>query len=359
MNICSLRNQELNNFIKLYIIVTAILLYITPFTQPEANILYSNGLFITDIVAKSFDAIFHIHWFIRLPFYLISLLNILLIKKVASIYIKDNTYVNLAVFLYLITPGVFVSFILVNYATIAIFLSLTFIYSYYNKSLLLEIMVFVLLIFTNTASWVFYLAIAIFAYTKKDKRLTALSVMFLIIAIIVGAYPIDGVPKGHFMQVLGIYGATLSPFYFLAFIYAIYRLGISGQRSLLWYITTTFFILSLLLSIRQKIRVTDFTPFIVIASILVVIVYKNSISIRLKVFHKNYKRVCQIVVAVLLLETSIAALSYPLYLVFKDNFTIIDTSMYKIAEHSNIKCLKTINKRDKKLYYYYGIKECR
>jgi len=362
MSLCSIKRRELNIFLIFYIAITAILVYITPFTQTEADILYSNNLYITDSIAKLFNNISHQHWFIRLPFFILSIVNIIFFIKISEIYIKDNIYRNLAIFIFLITPGVFVSFIIVNYATVAIFLLLFFIYSYHNKILIAEILILVLLFFTNIASWVFYLAISIYTYNKKDWKIFIFSTIFLLISLFIGVYPINGVPKGHFIQVLGIYGATLSPFYFLAIVYAVYRLGIDKNRTLLWYIVVTFFTISLLLSIRQKIRITDFTPFIVVSAILVVVVYQNSISIRLKEFQKSYKRVCVIVLTVLLLETSMALFSYPLYLLLEDKFTIIDTSMYKIAKiakNSNIKCLKTINRRDKALYKYYGIKECK
>ena len=358
MRLCAPSSKSLNIFISAYIALIAILLFTTPLTQSEANILYLQNYNLSSAIAKFFYSLSYKHWFIRVPFFILSIINIKLIKEIAYIYIKDEKYANLAILIYLITPGVFVSSILINYATVAIFLTLIFIYGYHKSNKLLQIFSLVLLLFTGIANFVFYIAIALYSYKKRDWTIFYISLILLIIAIATQTYPINGVPKGHLSQVLGIYAVTLSPFYFFAVVYAIYRIALDKKESLLWYIVTTFFVVSILLSFRQKIRVTDFTPFVVIASILVVSVYKNSISIRLKIFQKNYKRVCFIIVSVLLLETSLVAFSYPLYMLFGDKFKLIDTSIYKISQKTNIKCKKEIKKRDINLYRYYGIKKC-
>ena len=358
MNLCTISNKSIKLFTILYIVIVAILVCVTPFTQPEANILYSKSSNISTFVAQYFNNIFHNSCFIRLPFFTISLLNIFLFKEVIKIYIDNNIYANLALFIFLITPGLFVSSILVNYASFAIFITLLFIYSYYKKYRLLQVTSIVLLLFTNIASFVFYIAIAIFTYRKKDWFLFFISIVLLILSAIIDSYPIHGVPRGHLLQVLAVYGVTLSPFYFFAVVYAIYRLAIDRKKTLLWYIVTSFFISSLILSFRQLIKITDFTPFVVISSILVVMVYQNSISVRLKIFQTSYKRVCSSILIVLLLETSIIAFNYPLYLLLGQNFKIMDTSIYTIAKISNNKCINSINSRDKALYKYYGIKKC-
>jgi len=46
--------------------------------------------------------------------------------------------------------------------------------------------------------------------------------------------------------------------------------------------------ISIALSIRQKIVVTDFTPFIVVSAPLVIMVFKKSVSIRLPIFRRKY-----------------------------------------------------------------------
>jgi hypothetical protein len=358
MSLCSFDKNRLNLFVIFYIAVIFILLYTTPFTLPEANILYSNKSSLTNYLATFFDNLNHNYIYIRASFFIISLINIYLFYKVSNLYIKDDKFSSLATFIYLITPGVFVSNILVNYATIPIFLALSFIYSYTLNQRVIPILVLVLLLFTNIASFVFYLAIVLYSYRKKDWILFIVAISLLILSSAIETYPIDGIPKGHLLQVLGVYGATLSPFYFLAILYAVYRVAINKQKSLLWYIVSSFIIVSLILSIRQKIKVTDFTPFVVIGSILVILVYKDVISIRLKIFQKRYKIVCMTVVSVLLLETSLVVLNYPLYKLFGSRYHIIDTSMYKIAEDARKKCTKNRHKRYKNLYKYYSLEVC-
>jgi len=356
---CQPNTKALLIFATLYFTVAAVLIIITPFSQPEANLLYSKNSYISIYMANFFEMFYHKEWFIRLPFFIISFLNFVLLKRVANYYIQDKTFANLATILFLITPGVFVSVIIANYATVAIFLTLLFIYFDIYQNRFAQIVVMVLLFFTNTANFVFYIAITIYFYKKNNFKFMGIALVLLLFSIIMQNYPIDGIPRGHFGQLLGIFGAILSPFYFFALIYAIYRLAKDGQKSLLWYIVALFVAVAMLLSIRQKIKITDFTPFIVIGSILVVMVFKNSLLIRLKRFRGAYYKVCYAVIAVMFLQSGTIAMHYPLYRLFGNRFDFLKTSIYQISKNRNKKCLKKIGLRDKNLYKFYGVTKCK
>jgi len=264
--------------------------------------------------------------------------------------------------IYILIPGVFVSTIVINWATIPIFLSLLFVVATIKENKLVQAIALVLLFFTHTALFVFYIAIFLYSYKRKIIWLMILSLILFILSTYFQKYDLGGVPKGHLLQLLGIYAVTLSPFFFIALVYSLYRVGKDKQADILWYISTTAFIVSLLLSIRQKILVIDFTPFIVIATPLSVKVFKNSLAIRLKEFRSKYYLLCKIVIFVLLLETLVVALNYPIYRYFSKKIYFIDTSIYKISDivkNGSKKCVKNINNHNKNLYLFYNIKECK
>ena len=364
MQWCKLSNKAFIGFFIIYSAISLWLIYITPFTNTEADILYSNSFSLTSYITKTLYSLTNSVFFIRLIFFITSTISLFLMFKITNRYL-DKEYRNLALFIYLITPGVFVSFLIVNYATFAIFLTLLFIYSYQKGLKALSFLALVLLFFSHTGSFVVYIASALYAYKIKDISLLLISIVLLTFSSIYANYPIDGIPKGHLVQLFGIYAAIFSPLYFLAVVYTIYRFIKEKKYDLLWYIVATSFIVSLILSIRQKIQITDFAPYIVIVAPLVVYVFKNSLSIRLKPFRKNYYIVCITIISVLLLETLITALEYPLFKYFNNNLLLIDKSIYEVPKNvaklknKNISCIKRAKNRDLNLYRFYNIKLCK
>ncbi len=364
MRECNFSTKFINFFIFIYILITLILLYFTPFTHSEANILFSTDFTIEHFITNNIYKFFKEYFVLRLPFFIISIASLLLYKEILKSYFKYDKYYNLSILFFLLTPGIFLSFILVNYATIPIFLTLFLIYSYKKDKIFFIILALVLLFFTHSAQFVVYIALILYAYREKKWFIVLISIILILFASVSKTYPIDGIPKGHLIQLFGIYAAIFSPLLFLASIFAIYKVATSRKKDLLWYISTTAFTLSIILSIRQKIKITDFSPYFVIITPLVVSVYKNSIEIRLKDFRKGYYLICKIVLIVLLLETSTIAMHYVLYKVDPSSKFILDKSIYKIPNEVNLlkkngkKCKYNISNKEKALYKYYNISKC-
>ena len=301
----------------------------------------------------------------RLPFFILSIFSLFIYMHILEKYFKkDDIYYNLALLIYILIPGITLSFVLINYATIPIFLTLLIIYANDRENNLLLVIASVLLLFTHSAQFVVYLALAIYGYNKKKWWMVLLGVAFLLLASIVSTYDIDGIPKGHLMQLVGIYAAIFSPILFLVVVYSIYRTAIKGKRDLLWYIVFSAFAISILLSIRQAIKITDFAPFVVISIPLVVAAFKDSLAIRLREYRQFYYYICNIVLIVLLLETSMIFLHYPLYKFTPFKELLLDSSLYEIPKKvKELKakgkvCKDEINSHNITLYKYYGIKKC-
>ena len=366
MTECNFSNRFRNIFLSLYALLIAILLFLSPFSQTEANILYSQNMTIETLIVKEIYNYLQTDWGMRLPFFILSLFSLSIYMRVIEEYFKrDSIYYNLAIIIYLLIPGVTLSFILVNYATVPIFLTLLIVYANIKGNRVLLIAASVLLLFTHSAQFVVYLALALYGYKKKEWWLLLLGIGFILLASVIATYDIDGVPKGHLTQIIGIYAAIFSPILFLVVVYAIYRRAIKKSRDLLWYIVATAFVVSLLLSIRQAIKITDFAPFVVLSAPLVVAIFRDSLAIRLPEFRKFYYLICKSVLIVLLLETSIIFLHYPLYRYTQFKEILLDSSIYEIPKiveelKSNGKvCKDEINSHDLTLYRYYGVSKCR
>ena len=363
---CNFSNKFRNIFLFLYVALIATLLFLTPFSQTEANILYSQNITIESFIVQKIYKYFHTYWSMRLPFFILSLLSIAIYMRIIEVYFKkESIYYNLALLVYLLIPGVTLSFILVNYATVPIFLTLLILYANIRGNRLLLIITSVLLLFTHSAQFVVYLALAFYGYKKKEWWLFLLGIAFVLLASVVSTYDIDGVPKGHLTQIIGIYAAIFSPILFLVVVYSIYRRAIKGSFDLLWYIVATSFIVSILLSIRQAIKITDFAPFVVLAIPIVVTIYRDSLVIRLPEFRRFYYILCKTVLTVLLLETSLIFLHYPLYKYTHFKEILLDSSMYEIPKivkklkQKGKVCKDEIDNHDLTLYHYYGIQRCK
>ncbi len=361
---CGFSKKGFYGFLFFYIITLLWLLFSTPFTVAEANLLFNTHFNLSTVLAQFFYKTLGDSVFIRIPFFLLSLASFFLFLEIAKSYFRDSNYIYFTLFLYIVTPGIFVSSVIVNYATIPIFLSLLFIYAHNRNIKSLQILSLVLLFFTNTAAFALYFAVAIYSYSKKEWWLTIISSALFLLSSVNETYPIDGIPKGHLLQLFGIYGAVLSPLFFIVALYTVYRIAIKKERDLLWYITAVTLAIATVLSIRQKIKITDFTPYFVIITPLIVSVYKDTVTVRLKRFRKIYTKACAAVVAVLLLETSAIVLHYPIYKLINKKIWLINTEIYTTAKKvkaykkQKIKCIKNIKSKEKNLYKYYGIKSC-
>ena len=364
MQSCRIDNRRFLYILFIYFVIAIWILATTPFTPQEADVLYNEHTFVATYLVKLVSHFSKNYTILRVPFFIISALSLYLFNEILKEYFKDEQYRYLSLAIFILIPGVFLSFVIVNYATITIFLTLLFIYAYLKENKLMQTIALVLLLFTNTAQFALYLALIIYAFRKKDWFLASLSTTLFFLASLIASYPIDGIPKGHLVALFGIYGVTLSPLLFIITIYTLYRVAVKGNKDLIWHITITVFIISLLLSIRQKIKVIDFTPYIVIAVPIVVNVFRNSISVRLQQFRKFYIKVCISVVIVLLLETLLIVFNYPIYKYSGKQLYFIDKNIYTIRHNvekmkqNSIKCLKFIKKRDLNLYRYYDITTC-
>jgi len=331
------------NEAKVYYTDSSILFYLTHF----ANGWFNNGL---DF---------------RLPFFFFGVLNIPLF------FIMSRTYCSiqqsyLATSIFALLPGIITASVIVNIAVVVISLVLGFIILHEKKHQIGQFIAMLLLLFIHDASVIFFIAVAIFSAYKRDNKLLVIVVIFAGISLLYfNGLDIGGRPKGKFLELFGLYVALFSPLVFIYFFYALYRIWLRESKDMLWYISFTAFVLSIILSIRQKINMTDFAPYVIVSVVLMLVTYNKTIGVRLPQFQKNYKLGYKIIMGSLLLFSTVIIFHKQLFYLMDDKSKHFAYPFYE--PYWIVKELKEIDqkcytaKRQKVQYQlkYYGVNECK
>jgi len=300
-----MKKQHLFLAIFVYACAVLYLSITTPISPHEAKIFYTS----TDIVSTL------MHWGdtliggflgLRLFFVLLGLITVILYYELSRRYFSKPEDAYLATILFMFLPGTLTATTLVNVAILVLPLVLFFVLMYEKGNLWSLPFVMLALFFIHEASIIFFVALLLYAVVHKDKKLAIFSAAFLGAFIyLLKGIEIGGRPEGHFVEIFGLYASIFSPLLFLYFFYAMYRILLREKKTLLWYISFTALAFSLLLSIRQRVLITDFAPYVMIAIILMVDVFNHSVRVRLPEFQKRYKRGFYVVILFLGLSASV------------------------------------------------------
>ncbi len=295
---------------------------------------------------------------LRLPFMLFHVGSIILMYKVSAFYLKKDIDKIISVLIFTMLPGVASSAILVNSASVVIFFTLLVVYLFLNKKENLYSLLLPLLIFVDDSFLTLYLALFIYGFFKKDLFMTIFSVMLIFVSLYVYGFDLTNNPKVYFFNTFAVYGLIFSPLLFLYFSYAMYRILIKEEKSLIWYISFVALCFSITLSFRKIILIEDFAPFVVIAIPLMLTIFLKSYRIRLpelRIFHKSY---AAIIFASLILIFAFTHLNKYLYLYFENpskHFAYkyhIAKELARELKESDINEVKTDKKMQKRLEFY-------
>ena len=255
---------------------------------------------------------------LRLPFILLHIGSLILLYKIGKLFLKRKLDRVVSIALYAMLPGVNSIAILVNGAYIAIFLTLLFIYFYmygYKKA---SFAVLIIALFADNSFAILYLSLFFYSILNKEKQLLTLSLALFGLSMYIYGFDTGGKPKGYFLDTLGVYAAVFSLFLFIYLVYALYRILIKEEKNLLWSISFFSLVISLILSLRQKLLVEDFAVFVVIAIPLVVKVFFNSYRVRLPQHRKYHNISFGVVFVFLVLNLGVSYFNKPFYLFIKD-----------------------------------------
>lgn len=349
----------------LYAIAVLYLAATTPISPHEAKILYTSqdvvGTFMRwgKSVVPGFIGL-------RIFYLLFGFLTVGLFYELSrrSFPKREDAYLSTLIFIFL--PGILTATTLVNVAIIVLPLVLLFVLLYEKGHFIILPFIMLALFFIHEASIIFFVAVLLYAVIHKDKKLIIASSSFLFAFIYLAkGIEIGGSPSGHFVEIFGLYATVFSPLLFLYFFYAMYRILLREKKTLLWYISFTAFAFSLLLSIRQRVQITDFAPYVMIAIILMLDVFNHSIRVRLPQFQKRYKRGFYVVMAFLFLSAFAIVFHKTLFYIASDpnrHFAKRIYQPYLLSQQlkaEGVTCNDSIKGRERYQLRYYGIPPCR
>jgi len=360
-----MKKKDFFLFIFLYITSLIYLILTLPIGTNEAKILFSDYKILSNI-ANLFKGVFNNNLDFRFLFFIFGIFNIYLFYLISKLYLKDDSKSYFATFIFALLPGIITSSVIINIAVFVITLVLIFILAHFRGWRLLEIASMITLLFIHDASVIFFISLSIYFAFKRDRFMFTLSILLTAISLIYfNGLDIGGKPKGTFLALFGLYSALFSPLVFIAFFYSLYRVWLREKKDIIWYISFTAFILSILLSLRQNVIITDFAPYVIVGTLLMVAVYYKTLDVRLPQFQKRYKIVCRVVISSLIISSLVIIFHKALFLILEDKSKHFAYPFYKpywLAQELSQKGKKCYSIKHKKIKYqlrYYGIDECK
>lgn len=250
---------------------------------------------------------------LRLPFLTFYFLSVILIYINTRTYFKYQSDRVVSTIIFMFLPGVLSASLLVNSAIVVTFCTLFYIY-YYQKMQKHNYVFLIAFLFVDNSFAIFFLAIFFYSLNKRDNAIIFISLILFGLSMGIYGFESGGKPKGFFVDTFAIYASIFSPFLFLYFFYSMYRLGVKNQRTLIWYISATALVFSIIFSFRQKIYIEDYAPYVVIAIPLMVKLFFHSYRVRLKEFRKKHYYFALLVFLTLFLNIFITIFNKPLYM---------------------------------------------
>lgn len=348
----------------LYSITVFYLATTTPISPHEANIFYNSTHSVAPLMHFG-DKLIGGFLGLRLGFILFGFVAIGLFYKLSQTYFKKPEDAYISTMIFMLLPGILTANILANVAIIVLVLVLLFVLLYENKIRYPLPFLMLVLFFIHEASIIFFAALLFYGLSVKDKKLAIGSSAFLIAFIFFAkGIEIGGRPSGHFVEIFGLYATVFSPLLFLFFFYVMYRILLREEKNLLWYISFTALAFSLLLSLRQRVHITDFAPYVMISILLMLEIFNNSVRVRLPEFQTYYKRAFIIVIGMLALNASLIIFHQVFFHMMENPSKHFADKIYapyilaKKLHIEGINCYDDIGSRELYQLKYYKISPC-
>jgi 4-amino-4-deoxy-L-arabinose transferase-like glycosyltransferase len=318
----------------------------------EAHIFFHEHNFLHLLVRASTELFGQNDYALRAPFILLHLLSIVLMYQISKFYLKRDEDRVLSVLVFVLLPGIVSSALLVNAASVVIFFTLLFIYLFLRKKEHIYIILLPLLLLVDNSFIMLYFALVAYgAYSKNRFIMIYASILFLIGLYIYG-FAVGGKPRGYFLDTFAAYSLVFSPLLFLYFFYTMYRILVREKKSILWVISFTALIVSILLSFRQRIIIEDFAPFVVVSVPLMVQVFVKSYRMRLPELRRSHNVMFVIVFTFLLLNfygTYFNQFFYRFYAQPEKHFAYKYHVAYELAQALKKEGIHAISTEDKAL----------
>ena len=330
-------------------------------SSKEAYIFFEEKLSTLSLITNFSTMIFGQNdYALRIPFILFYMGSAILLYLLTDDYFKCERDRLISISIFMLLPGVNSAALLVNESVIVIFGTLLYLYLYKLKEKEYYFLL-VLFLFIDNSFAILFLSLFFYSLHKKDNTLLLTSLILFGLSMTLYGFEVGGAPKGYLLDTFAIYATIFSPVLFLYFFYSLYRIGIKWEKDLYWYISMTALGLSLLFSLRQKIAIDDFAPFVVIAIPLMVRLFIHSFRVRLKQFRNMHYVMIRISLSVLVISFLLLVFNKTFYLYIKDPSKHIANEHYiakELASELKKRNINNIACKNKKLALrlkFYGI----
>jgi len=329
----------------------------------EAEILYGSFSFL-QLITKFSLSVFGLNDFgLHFMMILMHLLSAVLLYKISKRYIPLKHNRLWLVLLFIMLPGVVSSAIVVNDAGVIIFGLFLYIYLLQFALKKYVYLFLFLLSFLDHGFLYLFLGLIIYATTYRQKQEFILYIIYTIINIYIYSLDLNGFPRGHFLDTIGVYSAIFTPIVFIYIVYALYRRFLTKKIDEIWYIAVTALLYSLVVSFRQQVSLEYFAPYLIMALPLAAQTFISSYRVRLKLFRKRYRFIFTFSFLFLLMNFLIVLFNKELYLVLDNPRKHFAYKMHVVRELASLLKLKGIEcvSTDKDLAMrlkFYGITQC-
>ncbi|MEA2050878.1 MAG: hypothetical protein U9O56_09140 [Campylobacterota bacterium] len=358
-------NRYNTTFIGLILFHTTVLLFTLDtfsISYKEAFLYFETNGILHSITTLSTTLFGQNDYALRIAFIFFYIGSSVLLYLLTDDYFKSQWDRLICISIFMILPGVNSAALVINESIIVIFSTLLYLYLYKLRQKE-HYYLLVLFLFIDNSFAILFLALFFYSLKKKDNTLLVVSLVLFGISMSMYGFEVGGRPRGYLLDTFGIYASIFSPLLFLYFFFSIYRIGLKWEKDMYWYISMTALVLSLLFSLRQKVAIEDFAPFVVIAIPLMIKLFMHSIRVRLKEFRSKHYKMAIVVLSVLVLNFLLFICNKSLYMIIqnpKKHFAYD----YHIAKELSLELKKRniykISSNDKELMLrlkFYGISE--
>ena len=332
-------------------------------TSHEAYILYHAHSFVHYLTQFSLDLFGQNDYALRLPMIVLHLLSAVLLYRISKLYVKRDSDRLWLVFVYTLLPGVISSALLVDNAAIMICALFFLLYLYQARPKLVPFFLVAFLAIDGTFAFL-YFALFIYAFNRGNTFYMVLNAVLFFAAFYLYGFDTMGKPSGHFLDTMGLYATIFSPVVFVFLVYVLYRKMISREYDITLYVGGIVFVVSLLLSFRQRIHIEHFAPYMMLLLPLAAQTFFSSYRVRLRVFRGRYRLLLVIGFTILALHFFLLLLNKGLYLFLDDPKSHFAYKTHIIKELSSelkekkIDCVDVQSQLMQERLRFYGIKAC-
>lgn len=328
----------------------------------EFELVFEQNMVLSKIVRAILD-LKQNNFSLRIFFIFTHIINLILFFRLSCKILASKKDALLALLFFMLLPGtnsaaLLVSSIGLEILGVLVFLNLFFIHKNFSLFLLIALSL------VDDVFLLLALGLVAFGFYSKDKNIVIFSVGAVVLSYWRFGFDFGGLPRGYFLEIFGTYAAIFSPFVFFYFIFSLYWFVSKNAKNLdiLWFIGFCAFFVSLVLSLRQNVKIQDFAPLVIIATPIMAKAFLHSWRVRLKPHRKNIQIAFWVVLVSLFFNTFITFFNKPIFLFLQDpskhfaySFSFVSSLASRLKDE-NITAVLTEKSLQKQLSFY-GIKK--